>query len=234
MARQARIVISGVAHHVTQRGNYRQDVFFTDDDRRVCLALLRESAQRHGLGVWAYCLMTNHVHLVVIPEREDALARALGRTHLMYAQYIHRLHGRLGHLWQGRFASCPLDAAYAVRAVRYIERNPVRAKITRVPWTYRWSSAAAHTGGPGSADVLDLRRWAKLVGDMPWKQRLTDRDDPDTLAAIRLHTQTGRPLAGDSFLSKLETKLGRRLRPLPVGRPSKQSAKPKPQKAGAT
>jgi putative transposase len=232
MPRQARIVVPGLPHHITQRGNNRQDVFFVDGDRVKYLEVLREQCAKHGVGVLGYCLMMNHVHIVAIPAREDSLNLAIGRTHFIYTQYINRLHGRSGHLWQGRFSSCPMDAAYAVRAVRYIERNPVRAKITRVPWTYRWSSAAAHTGAPDSADVLDLRRWAKLVGDMPWKQRLTDRDDPDTLAAIRLHTQTGRPLANDSFLSKLETKLGRRLRPLPVGRPRKQS-KPKPRKAGA-
>ena len=97
------MVVPGVAHHVTQRGNNRQDVFFVDGDRRVYLSYLKESAARYGVVVSAYCLMTNHVHLVVTPETESCLSRTLGRTHLMYAQYIHRLHGRLGHFWQNRF-----------------------------------------------------------------------------------------------------------------------------------
>ena len=105
MAREARIVLPGVAHHATQRGNYRQDVFFADDDRRVYLSYLKESAAQYGLVIWAYCLMANHVHLVATPETESSLSKALGRTHLMYAQYIHRLHGRLGHLWQSRFGN---------------------------------------------------------------------------------------------------------------------------------
>jgi putative transposase len=214
-----------LAHHITQWGNNREDVFFVDADRLTYLELLREQCEKHGVWVLGYCLMTNHVHLVATPAREDSLNRAVGRTHFIYTQYINRLHGRSGHLWQGRFHSCPMDNAYAVIAMRYVERNPVRAKLTRVPWTYRWSSAAAHTGGPDAAHVLDLKAWNHLVPGVNWKEMLKDRDDKETLAALRLNTQTGRPLASDSFLSKLERKLGRRLRPLPVGRPKKQISK---------
>ena len=127
MARQPRIVLPGVAHHVTQRGNNRQDVFFVDDDRRMYLSCLKESAALYGLEVFAFCLMTNHIHLVATPHTEDALARAIGPTHLMYAQYVHRLHRRLGHFWQNRFYSCPLDEAHAHNAAAYVELNPVRA-----------------------------------------------------------------------------------------------------------
>ena len=120
-------MLPGVAHHITQRGNNRQDVFFVEDDRRVYLSYLKESAERYGLAVSAYCLMTNHIHLVATPEAEDSLSKTLGRTHLMYAQYVHRLHGRLGHFWQNRFYSCPMDAAHAHHAAAYVELNPVRA-----------------------------------------------------------------------------------------------------------
>ena len=144
MARQARCVIPGVAHHVTQRGNKRQDVFFVEADYRVYLSYLKESAQRYGLEVTAYCLMTNHIHLLAVPEEESSLSKALGRTHLMYAQYIHRLHGRLGHFWQNRFYSCPLDDAHAYHAAAYIELNPVRAGMAAQAWEYPWSSAAMH------------------------------------------------------------------------------------------
>src|SRR5690606_5977550 len=106
--------------------------------------------EKHGARILGYCLMTNHVHLIATPAREDSLNLAIGRTHFIYTQYINRLHGRSGHLWQGRFLSCPMDDAHAVRGMCYVERNPVRAKMTRVPWTYRWSSAAAHTGGADS------------------------------------------------------------------------------------
>jgi putative transposase len=214
-----------LAHHITQWGNNREDVFFADGDRVAYLGLLREQCEKHGVRVLGYCLMPNHVHLVAIPKREDSLNLAVGRTHFLYTQYINRLHGRSGHLWQGRFHSCPMDDAHGVAAMRYVERNPVRAKMTRVPWTYRWSSSAAHTGRPDPAHVLDLKAWNRLVPSINWKETLTDGDDKETLAALRLNTQTGRPLASDSFVSRLERRLGRRLRPLPVGRPKKQKSK---------
>ena len=103
MPRAARVVIPGVAHQVTQRGINRQDVFFVDDDRRVYLGLLREQADTFGLRVQAYCLMTNHVHLVAVPATEAALAKAVGRTHFYYTPCLNRLHRRTGHLWQNRF-----------------------------------------------------------------------------------------------------------------------------------
>ncbi len=224
MARQARVVISGLPHHITQWGNNREDVFFVDADRLAYLRLLCEQCEKHGVRVLGYCLMTNHIHLVATPAREDSLNLAMGRTHFLYAQYINRLHGRSGHLWQGRFQSCPMDGAHAAAAMRYVERNPVRAKISRVPWTYRWSSAAAHIGRPDPAHLLDVEAWNDLIPRINWKRMLTDGDDKETLAALRLNTQTGRPLASDSFLNKLERKLGRRLRPLPVGRPKKKKS----------
>lgn len=221
MARQARIVVPGAAHHVTQRGNYRQDVFFTDDDRRVYLALLRESAGQYGLAVSAYCLMTNHVHLVVIPAEEASLAKALGRTHLMYAQYIHSLHARLGHLWQSRFYSCPMDAAHAHMAAAYVELNPVRAGMVKAPWDYAWSSAAVHCGSRrDSSGLLDLQSWFAQMPAPEWKATLDALTSNDATAErIRTHTRTGRPLGADSFLSKVETYLGRRVRAPRRGRP---------------
>ena len=193
-----------------------------DEDRLAYLELLREQCEKYGARVLGYCLMTNHVHLVVVPSKEDSLNLAVGRTHFIYSQYVNRLHNRSGHLWQGRFHSCPMDDGYTVTAMRYLERNPVRARMTRVPWTYRWSSAAAHTGGADPLHLLDMEAWNDLVPGINWKEMLTEGDDKDAVAALRLNTQTGRPLAGDSFLSKLEHALGRRLRPLPVGRPRKE------------
>lgn len=220
MPRCARIVIPGMAHHITQRGNNRQDVFFVDGDRARYVGLLRQLCKEHDVRVLAYCLMTNHVHLVATPSTEESLNLAIGRTHFLYAQYVNRLHGRSGHLWQGRFHSCPMDDNYTLAAVRYVERNPVRARMTRLPWTYRWSSAGAHTGGPDASGLLDLETWRALTGRTDWKDELVNGAD-DTEQTIRLSTCTGRPLASDSLLSKLETALGRRLRPLPVGRPRK-------------
>ena len=158
MPRVARIVVPSAPHHVTQRGNNHQDVFFVDGDHRVYLELLGERAERYGLAVLGYCLMTNHVHLVVVPSSEEALAKAIGRTHFAYTQYVNRLHGRSGHLWQNRFYSCMLDEPHLWSAMSYVERNPVRARIVRVAWRYRWSSAAAHVGGGDDSRLLDTAR----------------------------------------------------------------------------
>ena len=219
MPRSSRVVIAGCAHHVTQRGNNRQDVFFVDDDRRVFLTLLADAAERFDLTVEGYCLMTNHVHLVATPRSEGALAKAIGRTHWLYARWLNRLHGRSGHLWQNRFYSCALDRRHFIAAVAYVERNPVRAKMHRKAWLYRWSSAAAHCGEPDKTRLLDLRSWRRHRTEDEWREELSGSEDPELLRHIRTQTHRGRPLAGDSFMSKVEKLLGRRVRPMPVGRP---------------
>ncbi|MBN1362923.1 MAG: transposase [Sedimentisphaerales bacterium] len=221
MARIARTVVAGCAHHLTQWGNNREDVFFDDDDRRVYLEMLSEQADRYGLVIEGYCLMSNHVHLVAVPQTEEALALAVGRTHFRYTQHIHRLHERTGHLWQGRFYSCALDPRHFRMALKYVELNPVRARLCRKPWRYEWSSAAAHVGAPTGSQVLDLAAWHRRMSDERWRQELSEPLPPAIMNTLRLRTCTGRPLGSDAFVSKLETLLGRRLRPLPVGRPRK-------------
>jgi putative transposase len=219
MPRIARIVVPGCAHHVTQRGNNKQDVFFVDEDRRAYLGFLKRAAAQHGLAIHGYCLMTNHVHLVATPKEENSLAKALGRTHVAYAQYVNQLHGRSGHLWQSRFFSCALDEDHYWAALRYVEQNPVRARLCRMPWRYPWSSAAAHLGEGDASGLLDLRAFSRKMDAVNWQAALVERLDPGMLHDLRLRTRTGRPLAGDTFLSRLETQLGRRLRALPPGRP---------------
>jgi putative transposase len=226
MPRIARIVVPSQPHHVIQRGNNRQDVFFVDDDRRVYIELLRDHAQRFGFSVLGYCLMTNHVHIIGTPEREDSLAKAIGRTHFRYTQYVNRLHGRVGHLWQNRFFSCTLDEVHCGRAMVYVERNPVRARMVRKAWRYAWSSASAHTGEADRTGLLDVRRRGREWKPGEWKRALEQPQDEAELSSIRLATHRGRPLASDSLLSKLERRLGRRLRPGPLGHPKKQATPP--------
>ena len=221
MSRLARAIAVGCAHHVTQCGNNRQDVFFADQDRQVYLQLLQEQADKYGLEVLAYCLMSKHIHLVAIPHQEDSLAKAVGRTNFHYSQYINRFHRRSGHLWQGRFCSCALDGRHVWPAIKYVELNPVRAKLCRKPWRYVWSSAAAHTDEKAESPLLNLPRWYKRVSAEAWRKELAEGLTEAEAARIRLRTHTGRPLGSDNFLSKLETLLGRRVRPLPVGRPKK-------------
>ena len=222
MPRFARFVMPGCAHHVTQRGNNRQDVFFVDDDRPVYLAVLAQQAEKFGLEVLGYCLMSNHLHLIAVPQQAESLAKAVGRTHFLYTQYVNRLHGRVGHLWQNRFYSCPLDEEHFWEALRYVERNPVRAKLVRRAWRYRWSSAAAHCGQPDRSGLLDMAKWAKLSRGWDWSAALTEPQDDEVVSRLRLGTSRGRPVGSEKFLSKLERLAGRRLRPLAVGRPPKK------------
>jgi putative transposase len=222
MSRVARIVLPGVPHHITQRGNNRQAVFFTDSDYRVYLGLLHQHSLRFGLEIQAYCLMPNHIHLIAVPRSEKSLALAVGRTHYLYSQYVNRLHRRSGHLWQNRFFSNGLDEKHLYVAQRYVEMNPVRAKLARRAWDYHWSSAAAHCGGEDGSGLLALVEWRRRWEAGAWRKELAQQPQPGEIEMLRRATHTGRPLGTDSFLSKLEHALNRRLRPLPVGRPAKK------------
>ena len=225
MPRVARIVIPGLPHHVTQRGNNHQDVFFTDDDRRAYLEFVKREAVRWGLELLGYCLMTNHVHLVVVPAGEKSLSIALGRAHWRYSQYVNQLHHRSGHLWQNRFYSCPLDQPHLLAATAYLELNPVRAGLARTAFSYPWSSAEAHAGGTDAARLLNLELWRQYAPGLDWKKFVAGRNINKDGRLVRAHTLRGRPLVSDSELSKLEARLGRRLRPLPIGRPAKDKGK---------
>ena len=222
MPRLARIVVPGLPHHITQRGNNKQNVFFVDDDKRHYLRILQEKSIEYDFSVLGYCLMTNHVHIVGVPARQESLAKAVGRTHFLYTQYVNRRHGRSGHLWQNRFYSCVMDDRYFWICLRYVEQNPVRAKMVRVPWTYPFSSAAVHVGSPDQTGLIDIGQWRKLARGLNWKVILQRRMDKETSVDFQTRYRCGRPLGSDKFISKLEVTLGRRLRPLPGGRPKKK------------
>jgi putative transposase len=216
----ARVVVPGVAHHVTQRGNRRGDVFFSDADRRRFLGLLREYSQDCGLELLAYCLMTNHLHLVVVPEHENSLARVLKPVNLCYAQYVNRTQGWCGRLWQERFYSCPMDPSHTLVAVRYVERNPVRAGLVPGAEDYPWSSAAGHTGS--KVDSLLSDQHGLLSGIDNWSDWLKAEDETETVTRLKLYTRTGRPLGNETFTQFIELKTGRELRPKPHGRPRRR------------
>jgi putative transposase len=174
MARFARAVAVGCAHHITQRGIDRQRVFFTDADRRTYLDLLGAYARQARLRVLAYCLMDNHIHLLAVPDEPASLAVALRRAHGRYALYLNARRRRTGHLWQNRFYSCALDERHLWIALRYVERNPVRASLVTRAEKYEWSSAAAHLGLTPANELLDgafhqqaggAPRWAGLLAE---------------------------------------------------------------------
>jgi putative transposase len=213
MPRNARVVAPGLPYHITQRGTNRERVFFTAADRSLYLRLLRENLADAGVRILAYCLMTNHIHFVAIPEREDSLAVLFGRANGRYAQAINIRKGRCGHFWQARFHSCVLADSHLEIALRYVEDNPCRAGIAGTPGEYRWSSAAAHLQGePDRSRVLDLGFWERAGGVATWADLHAHKSNVDQLIALRKCTYSGRPFGEESFLSAMEERFQRKWR----------------------
>ena len=220
MPRLARTVSARVPHHLTQRGNRREDVFYSDADRAVYLAWLREYAEKYAVDILAYCLMTNHVHIIAVPETDTGLQQVLKPLHMRYAQRINRRRGWKGHLWQGRFFSSALDDAYMWAAVRYVERNPVRAKIVRKAENYPWSSAAAHCGLKQDTVLTRRASWRKQFGSIrDWSAWLAEGDAPQQLEVLRRNVDKGLPCGSAKFIQRLEKLAGRTLQFRPRGRP---------------
>lgn len=215
MARFARVVVPGLAHHVTHRGNRQQPVFLTHQDRRRYRRWLAEYAETYDLEVWAYCLMTNHVHLIVVGQQVHSMASAIGRTHMRLARWVNHSQGWSGHLWANRYHSTPLDDTHLWRAVRYVETNPVRARIVDRAEDYPWSSAQAHCHGLDDPLLADSRPFPGPITN--WRAWLAEGIDPDHAEFLRKRTSTGRPCGSEAFTTDLEQRLDRRLRPRKQG-----------------
>ncbi|MBU0681870.1 MAG: transposase [Proteobacteria bacterium] len=193
------------------------DIFYHDDDRHEYLHLLQTQSERFGLESISYCLMTNHVHLIAIPTEPESLARAIGEAHRLYTRMINFRKNVRGYLFQGRFSSCPVQTGlYLHAAVRYVERNPVKAKMVSKPWEYQWSSAAFHSGMVNTDPLVtdspllaDITNWQDFLGV-----------DSDLFDEIKQKSRTGRPCGTDAFFDTVEKITGRNLRPKPAGRPS--------------
>jgi putative transposase len=224
MARLARVVAPGIPHHVTQRGNRRQQVFFNDDDYVTYRALLAEGCRAAGVAVWAYCLMPDHVHLILTPSDRDGLRAALGEAHRRYTRHVNSREGWRGYLWQGRFASCPMDEAHLLACARYVELNPVRARLARRARDWRWSSARAHLAGKDDG-LVRVRPLLALAPD--WRDFLAEGLSAADREAIRAGERTGRPLGSARFVARLEKRLDR---PLAKRKPG---PKPKGERAAA-
>ena len=209
MARLARVVVAGFPHHITQRGNRRQDVFFVDEDYQAYIDLLAAWCSHYGVAVWAYCLMTNHVHLIAVPEAAEGLTPAISEAHRRYSRHINFREGWRGHLWQGRFASFPMDEPYLLAAARYVERNPVEAGMVERAGDYPWSSALAHLDGRDD-HLVQVRPLLELVSD--WEAFLEGLVPGADSRAFQAHERTGRPLGSEAFVEKLETVVGRPLK----------------------
>jgi putative transposase len=217
MARLARVVIPGIAHHVTQRGNGRARTFFSNTDYALYRDLLAEQCRRADVEVWAWCLMPNHVHLVLVPSDADGLRRALAAVHRRYAGIIHARRRRTGHFWQGRFGAVAMDEDHLAAAMRYVSLNPVRARLVARAQDWRWSSTRAHL--TGKDDGITAR--APIRERFPDFADLIAFADAESFTRLRAAESIGRPLGDDRFLAKIERATKRRLTPRKRG--------PKPQ-----
>jgi putative transposase len=223
MARLPRLVVPGLPHHVTQRGNGRAQTFFGAADYALYRDLLAASCRAAAVEIWAWVLMPNHVHLILSPSDSDGLRRALAPVHRRYAGHIHARHRRSGHFWQGRFGAVAMDEAHLGAALRYIALNPVRARLVADPRDWRWSSVHAHLAGTedGVTTLAPARErypdFAALIGSVP---------DEAAFERLRRAESIGRPLGEDGFIARLEALTRRTLKPGKRGPKPSRAAEP--------
>ena len=217
MLRLPRIIVPGVAHHVTQRGNRRQRVFLVDDDYALYKDLLAQSCKANGVAVWPYCFMPNHVHLILVPSDDSGLSRAVGETHRRYSGYINARLRVTGHLFQGRFGCAAMDESHLIAAFRYVALNPVQAKLSKTAADWPWSSTPAHVRRKDDG-LVTVRPLLDRVDNLA--EFLAMKPDPELEASLMKGQSIGRPLMNDQELMKLERRLDRPIRSGRRGRPT--------------
>jgi putative transposase len=217
-------VVPGLAHHVTQGGNRRERVFFSDGDYGAYLALISAAAQASQTAIWAYCLMPNHVHFIMAPTHEDGLRATFAEAHRRYTARIHAREKWTGHLWQGRFSSTCMDERHLIAAARYVPMNPVRARLVDKAADWRWSSARAHLAGKDDG-VVTVGPILDRIGD--FGGLLEAAEDEAAVMGIRRSRSTGRPVGSEDWIKSLETSLGLQLAP------AKRGPKPRVAEGGA-
>jgi len=198
MPRMARLVVPGYPHHVTQRGARKQETFFCDQDYEMYIEIMAAIKRKLEVAIWAYCLMPNHVHLIVVPNRRDGLAQLFGRSHRTYALAINARDGWQGHLWQERYHSFAMDEEHLLSAVRYVEMNPVRACLCSDPAQWKWSSYHAHIEGKDDRMVTVGPMLERIVD---WKKYVTFATAEEELESLRRHSLSGRPIGDPGFVS---------------------------------
>jgi putative transposase len=207
------LVLSSPASPTTQRGNGRTRTFFNDQDFALYRDLLAGHCHLADVEVWAWCLMPNHVHLILVPSDTDGLRRALAATHRRYAGVIHARQRRTGHVWQGRFGCVAMDEDHLAAALRYVSLNPVRARLVARAQDWRWSSTRAHLTGKddGITTRAPIRSRFPRFADLVAPDQ--DAADPEPFARLRAAESIGRPLGDDRFLTRIERTTKRDLRP---------------------
>lgn len=220
MSRFKRLVVPHCPHHITNRGNRRQPIFFSDDDKEFYLGLLRDYGARYGLKFWAYCLMSNHIHLVAVPENEFSMHLTIREVHRKYSLFINLRMNWQGSLWQKRYYSFPIEDIRLPRTIRYVENNPVRAGLAKEAERYPWSSARAHIFGTPDPLLSSNGAGLRLKN---WESFLRKNEKEDVLNEIRSRSLTGRPFGGDTFIAQLENLLDRNISPKSPGRKKKST-----------
>ena len=217
MPRIARFVSPGYCYHITQRANNRQYILKDDKDKRKYLYWVEEYRKKYKVEIFAYCLMNNHVHFIARPHSDDAFARLFNTAHMRYAQYYNKRSGSSGHVWQGRYFSCMLWEQHFLAAIRYVERNPVRAGLIKKPWGWFWSSAREHIGKErGIINLSDIREHIKVDA---WKEYIDITEETTMLKDIRDNTKSGRVWGPQEYIECLEKKFGILFRKSKRGRP---------------
>lgn len=232
MPRQPRLVVAGYPHHIILRGNNRSAVFYDDKDRRFFLACLKEAKEKTNSKIYAYCLMTNHVHLLVEPSTKEGLAEMMQSLGRKYVQYINQTHKRTGTLWEGRFKSSVISKdEYFLACCRYIELNPLRAKIAQNPADYPWSSFKLKTEGKNN-NILDEDAFYLDLGDTQKQRQLSyqslflDDISAEELNLIRNRTQKCGIIGNIEFVNKVSKLVGRDIFLRQRGRPKKMTLTP--------
>ncbi len=205
MPRIARIVVPNIPHHVTQRGNRREPVFFEDGDQARYLSFVKAGAKESQTAIWAYCLMPNHVHLIVLPSHKDGLRDMFAEAHRQYTNFINWRHNWTGHLWQGRFGSVAMDENHLGQAVRYVAQNPVRAGLARVPEDWQFSSVRAHLSGQ-SDGIVDVEPILARFPD--FRALIGIGEDIGEFDHLRRAETSGRPIGSKKWIEALEEMSG--------------------------
>lgn len=227
MPRMARVVIPGYPHHITQRGNYRQIIFSNNLDRKKYLSLLKKESLEHNLSILVYCLMDNHIHLIVIPENDYSMSNFFKYLNMNYSQYYNTTQkGLSGHLFQGRYFSSVLDYGHLLMCALYIEKNPLRASIVNKPWEYEWSSARLHCMME-TKDLLGVNKLFNFldINQNQWRTYLEEEENKIEIKKLQGQTIKGLPIGNNDFINDLEIRLNRSLSARLRGRPKLNKTK---------
>jgi len=219
MARQARIIVPNSPHHISQRGNRGESIFFEKEDFSNYLELIQKNLNDFKIDLLSFCLLPNQIHLLMEPKHKDDLSRCIGETNRQYTRYINQKKNWTGHLFQNRFFSYAMDDQHALRAARFIETLPVTAKITEKPQNYLWSSAKYRIK---TIENSPIKPFNMFHLDQNWEDFLGRIMDTEELKKIQTHLQTGRPRGNTLFLDTVEQQIGRPVRPQKRGRKPKK------------